>query len=561
MSPRILRITTTVERIHDRDQQRDSSIHLKHCGRLPGFRVASRWGFSDSRNHLQLLAEERGWHVRHTLCNLLLPLLTIIRFLWVRLQIEEICSQRTDDAILETLDRLPKGLPNTFNRILRKMQSSQIDTDIRLCQSLFQIVSGARRPLKLVELQEAVSIDPERSTWDPRTRINDIASSLSCAGSLLIVDEEDGTVHFAHSSVKQHLHTVDLALHPDLISYHLDPPKADLRLAEITVTYLKYSRTFDKQLMPSQVGSAERFTDYSSLILKSVSSQYHTTTRLARWYSKAAHKSRIDASNEVGEAYRRVIFGSLGVVEEPEPYPFLAYAHEHWLSHSKAFAFDIARRSRAMDAFEDLVHGKLDSETLSWHPHLLHYGGNKLMKWLVETRHWPIIKLFIKGVAEGRYEMDSGPDDEYDVFAEFLRGLPNEDEPVDVNDIYSQALFQMVSCNLWVWARVFIEKNANVNVEREGKTALEVAAFMNFGPILSLLIRNGADVNAKGMLFGGALIAACLGGHQNIVRTLLRKGATIAAQPQALSAAFKKGNPAILKLLREPPELILDNRD
>ena len=488
------------------------------------------------------------------MCNLLLHLLTIIRFLWVRLQIEDICSQRTDDAILETLDRLPKGLPNTFNRILRKLQSSQIDTDIRLCQSLFQIVSGARRPLKLVELQEAVSVDPERSTWDPKTRINDIASSLSCAGSLLIIDEEDGTVHFAHSSVKQHLHTIDLALHPDLISYRLDSPKADLRLAEITVTYLKYSRSFDKQLMPSQVGSAERSTDYSSLILKSVSSQHHATTRLARWCSKAAHKSGIDASNEVGEAYRRVMFGSPGVVEEPEPYPFLAYVHEHWLSHSNAFAFDIARRSRAMDAFKDLVHGKLDSVALPWHPERLSYMGNKLMKWLVETRHWPIIKLLIEYVVEGHHEVFNNllPYDGHNIFLGILPQLPNEDEQVDVYDIYSQALFQTVSIDLRSWVKVLIQKNANVNVEREGKTALEVAAYMNFEPILNLLIENGADINAKGRVYGGALTAACLGGHKYIVATLLRKGATLAAQPQALSAAFQKGNPAILKLLRAP---------
>lgn len=39
-------------------------------------------------------------------------------FLWEVLQIESLCSMETDNAIRLALENLPKGLPETFERIL-----------------------------------------------------------------------------------------------------------------------------------------------------------------------------------------------------------------------------------------------------------------------------------------------------------------------------------------------------------------------------------------------------------------------------------------------------------
>ena len=313
--------------------------------------------------------------------------------MWARLQIEDICSQRTDAAILGTLKNLPKGLPNTFNRILQKLSSTQVNSDIQLCRSLFQVISGARRPLTLEELQEALSVDPESLTLDPRRRINDMTGSLSCAGSFLVVDEEDLTVHFAHSSVKQHIHSSNLRLEGSLSTYYTDPAETELCLAEITVTYMKYSDKSQKQVVPFRNRAALWRIDNASLLLDSVSSQHQATTKLLRWGSRVVHKSQGDASDEVGEVYQRMMSGQ--PMDQKGSYPLLAYASDYWLLHSKGFVF-IADRNPAHEEFRRRIRSEIDAENLPWYPERFHDLGQKLMDWVIQAHHWPLIALIIK---------------------------------------------------------------------------------------------------------------------------------------------------------------------
>ena len=52
-------------------------------------------------------------------------LLIIDRFLWVAFQLDSICSQETDESIINTLQSLPKDFPETFDRILRTLEQSK----------------------------------------------------------------------------------------------------------------------------------------------------------------------------------------------------------------------------------------------------------------------------------------------------------------------------------------------------------------------------------------------------------------------------------------------------
>lgn len=84
-------------------------------------------------------------------------LLVIDRFLWVAFQLDSICSQETDESIVNTLQSLPKDLPETFDRILRKLEQSKA-ADPRLRKKIFEVVAAAQRPLTLEELNDAISV-------------------------------------------------------------------------------------------------------------------------------------------------------------------------------------------------------------------------------------------------------------------------------------------------------------------------------------------------------------------------------------------------------------------
>ena len=159
----------------------------------------------------------------------------MFRFLWVAFQIDSTCAQNTDHDIIKSLEDLPKGLPATFRRILRRLQQSAF-ADPNLGRKIFEIVAAAQWPLTLNELGEAISITPEDTVWDSSNSVNDILKSLESCGSFIVVDEELSTVHFAHSSVKRHLLSKPTDL--DLPDYHIDPLRADINLGRNAVTYI-----------------------------------------------------------------------------------------------------------------------------------------------------------------------------------------------------------------------------------------------------------------------------------------------------------------------------------
>lgn len=84
------------------------------------------------------------------------------RFLWAVLQIDSICNEETDDAILAALRDLPRDMPAVYDRILHKHSYSAYS------KKLLQIVSAACRPLTIWELREALSVTPGDETMDQK---------------------------------------------------------------------------------------------------------------------------------------------------------------------------------------------------------------------------------------------------------------------------------------------------------------------------------------------------------------------------------------------------------
>src|SRR5690242_3025726 len=83
--------------------------------------------------------------------------------------------------------------------------------------------------------------------------------------------------------------------------------------------------------------------------------------------------------------------------------------------------------------------------------------------------------------------------------------------------------------------------------------ALYYAAMGNLVDIVSLLLKQGVDINAPSGSYGNALQAASAHGHQQVVKLLLHKGADIHASGgifgNALTAASFTGNKATAQLL------------
>lgn len=172
------------------------------------------------RRHVSLPtqdASERASLTKHNLC----------RFLWVTLQLQSICLEDVV-TIHEALDNLPKSLPEIFHLILRRAAQ----TGKRFQMHILKILVAASRPLTTEEFGEALSQSLNQSR-----QLGDIRGILSSCGSLVMIDEQDLTVHLVHQSVRQFLlgQIVDTQ---DYQEWQFTSETAHLHMATVTMRYL-----------------------------------------------------------------------------------------------------------------------------------------------------------------------------------------------------------------------------------------------------------------------------------------------------------------------------------
>lgn len=122
------------------------------------------------------------------------------RFLWVYLQLEILWDTcHTDAEIRSALSALPKGLEDTYDRCIKRINYK----DSRAVKVL-KWVSFATSPLHIDELQEAIAFDLEDTAWNAE-KIPRKEFVIDCCTNLVIVDSTNDRVRFTHSSVNQYL--------------------------------------------------------------------------------------------------------------------------------------------------------------------------------------------------------------------------------------------------------------------------------------------------------------------------------------------------------------------
>lgn len=237
-------------------------------------------------------------------------------FLWVALQIESLCAMETDEAISQALKNLPKGLSETFGRILKRSQTLGHSYQ----KSILELVTVAQRPLTLEELREALSVAPGDTKWSPARLLNNIHGTLACCGSLVIIDEEELTLRLVHHSVKQYL----LEEFKDSTGGPITSAEAHTRMSDIIVTYLNYPE-FDRQL--SKVVIPEIKTDETlNGIIRSTRYSLDSISSLALKLLRSQNDSGFNMAKALAEA-------TAARFRSRDQFLFRNYAMLYWQSH------------------------------------------------------------------------------------------------------------------------------------------------------------------------------------------------------------------------------------
>src|SRR6056297_1903382 len=100
-------------------------------------------------------------------------------------------------------------------------------------------------------------------------------------------------------------------------------------------------------------------------------------------------------------------------------------------------------------------------------------------------------------------------------------------------NIYSQNIVQLIQENKTEEFTALLQKDSTLITFRDsqqGNSALHYAAFFGRNEMVSMLLKNGMDINTLNNLQRSALIFAIAGRHKEIVELLIENGISIHAK-------------------------------
>ncbi|ERF71485.1 hypothetical protein EPUS_00474 [Endocarpon pusillum Z07020] len=452
-------------------------------------------------------------------------------FLWVAFQIDDICSQHSDEDIRQALRNLPKDLTETFNRALSRILAKG---DAKTVKQVFRWVAAAKRPLSLGELREAIAIEPCQPYSKPERLLNGMSRVPAWCENLIVVDEEDEVVQFAHHTVQQYL--LEKPLEKRLSEFHFQLQDADLEVGESCVTYLNFNDfktklirrpKFQAPITPSAIletalGYRAESTVATSLFQSVVSRRRQKTTKVDVAQKLACY----------GEGNNENLPGKLQL-----EHPFLDYASENWLLHTTNFEHG---KSKTWSLWTQML---LDEQSLGqtpWTHEQFISRDLEVGKWICDENHSALLRLIQS--SDRKF-----PVEERMYFIRYMSMKGN----LTLYEHFSSSELAAVlqgACEAGHFKIVdkLLAAKADVNaVGKHGRNALQTAAQADHVEIVDKLLATKADVNAVGEYGQTALQIAAQRGHVEIVDKLLAAKAGVNAVGEysqtALQAAASKG--------------------
>ena len=122
----------------------------------------------------------------------------------MRCQLDTISECSTTEEVRTTLNHLPRGLNETYTRILLKIIGKGDATAARAEKILTWLV-GSFEPLQLLDLEEALMIEPGSGKLNESLRLMRVTDILKTCGSLVEEYSDYGgrqKVRLSHYTVK-----------------------------------------------------------------------------------------------------------------------------------------------------------------------------------------------------------------------------------------------------------------------------------------------------------------------------------------------------------------------
>ena len=340
--------------------------------------------------------------------------LTFYRFLWIFFQLRDLSETVSESQIRETLQNLPRGMNETYRRILAKIEGNPRHKELAI--KIFQWLACARRPLSIEEMREAVAFGESDVRWDSaKIPAADIITG-ACHG-LVIIDNERNSPCFAHYTVRQYL-VRDEEIGLGTAAFCFYQMHAEEMVGKLCIAYLRFedfvtevARRSDNLrfassgilgpggagTIPSVLGLGKPILDVTYRVLGSKSRKNAVDVDFGRYLNLRARPQKDDMPTG--------------------KYALKDYAVEQWAWHTRRQIF---HASEILPKFKDLVLSRhLPFEFRPWgaNRHYGPYGCNacpgtpanmhspqslpfsSLIHWAAQHGHLPLLRAALDGAS------------------------------------------------------------------------------------------------------------------------------------------------------------------
>ncbi|KAF2811526.1 ankyrin [Mytilinidion resinicola] len=171
-------------------------------------------------------------------------------FRWVACQLDYLCDCVNDADRREALNELPPDLPETYRRLLERVDKcpAKVKSLVQMC---LQFIAFASPPLTILQLQQAVSAPQTFGvTLDELDLISEYEIARRCS-SLIRKSEDGNRFEYSHFSVQEFLTDATLLNSSALERYHLSEPHSYTLLATQCLRFLQL-KNFGRHPEPSE---------------------------------------------------------------------------------------------------------------------------------------------------------------------------------------------------------------------------------------------------------------------------------------------------------------------
>ncbi|KAI5841806.1 ankyrin repeat-containing domain protein [Morchella snyderi] len=447
-------------------------------------------------------------------------------FLWVKFQLDLLCSQTSDRHIRKALQNLPATMDETYTRCLASIEKKS-KSEIELAKKIFMWLTYAQRPMRLGELSQAVAMELDMETPEDieDSIVNDLELLVTVCGGLVTVDimhrmYTHSTVRFVHFTVQEFL------VGQKSGSSAILKQNSQLAHEEIAQMSIKY-------LMIMYSAPSEDITPWDNF------DTYATNF----WHY------HIRVLNQLSEdvwvlLYSFLCSGELFYRTIPQ-FQMLSDDTSRRISPSTiAAVLDLPL------ALSRLMQENLDKsdptenglEAIHWAAEI---GSFKGIEWLLERG------VDVNGMsAYGSTALYCAVLKQNKDLVEFLIS-----KGADVNakgGNMGSSLQAAAKKGDKELIQLLLEHGADINLRYGEKAdALQRVAALGNEELVHLLLENGANINAQCGEHGSVLQAAFTSGNEQLVRYLLTKGAEATIQGKTVAATALSGNIALIELLLE----------